>query len=415
MSLKQKALDYHIDGKIEINVKKPCVSAEDLSLAYSPGVAEPCMEISANNELAYKYTNKGNLVAVITDSTAVLGLGDIGSVAGKPVMEGKAVLFKKFANVDAFDIELDEKDPDKIVEICKALAPTFGGINLEDIAAPKCFYIEKKLQESVNIPVMHDDQHGTAIITTAGLLNALEINGKDISKIKVVVSGSGAAGIACAKMYQSVGVKNIIMCDSKGVIHSKRDDLTAEKKEFAIETEARTLSDALSGADMFLGLSKAKLLTQDMVKSMAINPMIFALANPEPEIRPEEAHAIRDDIIIGTGRSDYPNQVNNVLGFPFIFRGALDVRATKITENMKIAAAQALAKLAKESVPSEVCKAYGVDEIKFGKGYIIPKPFDPRVLLVVAPAVAKAAIKDGVSLVKELDEDAYMQKLKTLF
>lgn len=415
MSLKQKALDYHIDGKIEINVKKPCVSAEDLSLAYSPGVAEPCMEISANNELAYKYTNKGNLVAVITDSTAVLGLGDIGSVAGKPVMEGKAVLFKKFANVDAFDIELDEKDPDKIVEICKALAPTFGGINLEDIAAPKCFYIEKKLQESVNIPVMHDDQHGTAIITTAGLLNALEINGKDISKIKVVVSGSGAAGIACAKMYQSVGVKNIIMCDSKGVIHSKRDDLTTEKKEFAIETEARTLSDALSGADMFLGLSKAKLLTQDMVKSMAINPIIFALANPEPEIRPEEAHAIRDDIIIGTGRSDYPNQVNNVLGFPFIFRGALDVRATKITENMKIAAAQALAKLAKESVPSEVCKAYGVDEIKFGKDYIIPKPFDPRVLLVVAPAVAKTAIKDGVSLVKELDEDAYIQKLKTLF
>ena len=414
MSLKQKALDYHIDGKIEINVKKPCVSAEDLSLAYSPGVAEPCMEISANNELAYKYTNKGNLVAVITDSTAVLGLGDIGSVAGKPVMEGKAVLFKKFANVDAFDIELDEKDPDKIVEICKALAPTFGGINLEDIAAPKCFYIEKKLQESVNIPVMHDDQHGTAIITTAGLLNALEINGKDISQIKVVVSGSGAAGIACAKMYQSVGVKNIIMCDSKGVIHSKRDDLTEQKKEFAIDTDARTLADALKGADMFLGLSKAKLLTQDMIENMANNPIIFALANPEPEIRPEEAHAIRDDIIIGTGRSDYPNQVNNVLGFPFIFRGALDVRATKITENMKIAAAMALAQLAKESVPSEVCKAYGVDEIKFGKDYIIPKPFDPRVLLVVAPAVAKAAIKDGVSLIKELDEDSYIQSLKEL-
>ena len=414
MSLKQKALDYHIDGKIEINVKKPCVSAEDLSLAYSPGVAEPCMEISANNELAYKYTNKGNLVAVITDSTAVLGLGDIGSVAGKPVMVGKAVLFKKFANVDAFDIELDEKDPDKIVEICKALAPTFGGINLEDIAAPKCFYIEKKLQESVNIPVMHDDQHGTAIITTAGLLNALEINGKDISQIKVVVSGSGAAGIACAKMYQSVGVKNIIMCDSKGVIHSKRDDLTEQKKEFAIDTDARTLADALKGADMFLGLSKAKLLTQDMIENMANNPIIFALANPEPEIRPEVAHAIRDDIIIGTGRSDYPNQVNNVLGFPFIFRGALDVRATKITENMKIAAAMALAQLAKESVPSEVCKAYGVDEIKFGKDYIIPKPFDPRVLLVVAPAVAKAAIKDGVSLVKELDEDSYIQSLKEL-
>ncbi|WP_086290643.1 malic enzyme-like NAD(P)-binding protein [Campylobacter devanensis] len=415
MSLKQKALDYHIDGKIEINVKKPCVSAEDLSLAYSPGVAEPCMEISSNNELAYKYTNKGNLVAVITDSTAVLGLGDIGAIAGKPVMEGKSVLFKKFANVDAFDIELDEKDPDKIVEICKALAPTFGGINLEDIAAPKCFYIEKKLQESVNIPVMHDDQHGTAIITTAGLLNALEINGKDISKIKVVVSGSGAAGIACAKMYQSVGVKNIIMCDSKGVIHSKRDDLTEQKMEFAIDTDDRTLGDALRGADMFLGLSKAKLLTPDMVKSMANNPIIFALANPEPEIRPEIAHEIRDDIIIGTGRSDYPNQVNNVLGFPFIFRGALDVRATKITENMKIAAAIALAKLAKESVPSEVCKAYNVSQIKFGKDYIIPKPFDPRVLFTVAPAVAKAAVEDGVALVKEFDESAYIQRLKNLF
>ena len=415
MSLKQKALDYHEGGKIEINVKKPCVSAEDLSLAYSPGVAEPCIEIESNNELAYKYTNKGNLVAVITDSTAVLGLGDIGAIAGKPVMEGKSVLFKKFASVDAFDIELDEKDPDKIVEICKALAPTFGGINLEDIAAPKCFYIEKKLQESVNIPVMHDDQHGTAIITTAGLLNALEINGKDISKIKVVVSGSGAAGIACAKMYQSVGVKNIIMCDSKGVIHSKRDDLTEQKMEFAIDTDDRTLSDALRGADMFLGLSKAKLLTPDMVKSMANNPIIFALANPEPEIRPEIAHEIRDDIIIGTGRSDYPNQVNNVLGFPFIFRGALDVRATKITENMKIAAAIALAKLAKESVPSEVCKAYNVSQIKFGKDYIIPKPFDPRVLFTVAPAVAKAAVEDGVALVKEFDESAYVQRLKNLF
>ena len=415
MSLKQKALYYHEGGKIEINVKKPCVSAEDLSLAYSPGVAEPCIEIESNNELAYKYTNKGNLVAVITDSTAVLGLGDIGAIAGKPVMEGKSVLFKKFANVDAFDIELDEKDPDKIVEICKALAPTFGGINLEDIAAPKCFYIEKKLQESVNIPVMHDDQHGTAIITTAGLLNALEINGKDISKIKVVVSGSGAAGIACAKMYQSVGVKNIIMCDSKGVIHSKRDDLTEQKMEFAIDTDGRTLGDALRGADMFLGLSKAKLLTPDMVKSMANNPIIFALANPEPEIRPEIAHEIRDDIIIGTGRSDYPNQVNNVLGFPFIFRGALDVRATKITENMKIAAAIALAKLAKESVPSEVCKAYNVSQIKFGKDYIIPKPFDPRVLFTVAPAVAKAAVEDGVALIKEFDESAYVQRLKNLF
>lgn len=415
MNLKQKALDYHIDGKIEINVKKPCVSADDLSLAYSPGVAEPCMEINANNELAYKYTNKGNLVAVITDSTAVLGLGDIGAVAGKPVMEGKAVLFKKFANVDAFDIELDEKDPDKIVEICKALAPSFGGINLEDIAAPKCFYIEKKLQESVNIPVMHDDQHGTAIITTAGLLNALEITGKKPQDIKVVVNGSGAAGIACAKMYQNVGVKNIIMCDSKGVISSKRDDLSPEKLEFAINSDDKTLADALRGADMFLGLSKGDLLTPDMVKSMAKNPIIFALANPKPEIMPELAHSTRDDVIMGTGRSDYPNQVNNVLGFPFIFRGALDVRATKITENMKIAAANALAKLAKDEVPSEVCKAYGVDEIKFGKDYIIPKPFDPRVLLVVAPAVAKAAVDDGVSPVKDFDEAAYIQRLKNLF
>lgn len=415
MDLQEKALMYHEGGKIEIKVKKPCETADDLSLAYTPGVAEPCKEIEANNELAYKYTNKGNLVAVISDGTAVLGLGDIGAIAGKPVMEGKSVLFKKFANVDAFDIELDEKDPDKIVEICKALAPTFGGINLEDIGAPKCFYIEKKLQESVNIPVMHDDQHGTAIITTAGLINALKITGKNAEEMKVVVSGSGAAGIACAKMYRNLGVKNIIMLDSKGVIHTKRENLTPEKMDFAIDTDARELADAMKGADMFLGLSKAGVLSKDMVASMAPNPIIFALANPTPEIMPEIAHSVRDDIMMGTGRSDYPNQVNNVLGFPFIFRGALDVRATKITENMKIAAADALAKLAEEEVPSAVTAAYNGKEIKFGKDYIIPKPFDPRVLFTVAPAVAEAAIKDGVALVKDFDKTTYIEKLKKLF
>lgn len=415
MDLKEKSLKYHENGKIEINVTKPCVSADDLSLAYTPGVAEPCKEIEKDNELAYKYTNKGNLVAVITDGTAVLGLGDIGAVAGKPVMEGKSVLFKRFAGVDAFDIELDEKDPDKIVEICKALAPTFGGINLEDIGAPKCFYIEKKLQESVNIPVMHDDQHGTAIITTAGLINVLKITGQKPSDLKIVVSGAGAAGIACAKMYRNLGVKNIVMLDSKGVIYKGRPNLTPEKEEFAIETDDRTLADAMKGANMFLGLSKPGVLSGEMVKSMSSNnPIIFALANPTPEIFPEEVAKVRDDVIMGTGRSDYPNQVNNVLGFPFIFRGALDVKATKITENMKVAAANALADLAMKEVPSEVCAAYGVSELKFGKDYIIPKPFDPRVLFEVAPAVAEAAVKDGVALVKEFDKVAYKESLKTL-
>uniref|UniRef100_UPI003C70313B malic enzyme-like NAD(P)-binding protein n=1 Tax=Campylobacter showae TaxID=204 RepID=UPI003C70313B len=325
----EEALAYHEGGKIEIKVKTPCATARDLSMAYTPGVAVPCKEIEADNELAYKYTNKANLVAVITDGTAVLGLGDIGAVAGKPVMEGKAVLFKKFANVDAFDIELDEHDPDKIVEICKALAPTFGGINLEDIRAPKCFEIERKLQEAVDIPVMHDDQHGTAIITTAALINALKISGKKAENLKLVVSGSGAAGIACAKMYKKLGVKNIVMLDSKGVIHSGRTDLTDEKKEFAITTNDRTIADAMRDADMFLGLSKGGLLSGEMVATMAKDPIIFALANPTPEIFPEEVAKVRDDVIMGTGRSDYPNQVNNVLGFPFIFRGALDVRATK--------------------------------------------------------------------------------------
>ena len=413
--LRQEALDYHIGGKIQTGFKTRCESAADLSLAYSPGVAEPCKEIAKDNELAYKYTNKANLVAVITDGTAVLGLGDIGAVAGKPVMEGKVVLFKKFANVDGFDIELNEHDPDKIVEICKALAPTFGGINLEDIRAPKCFDIERKLQEAVDIPVMHDDQHGTAMITTAGLINALEISGKDIAKIKIVVSGSGAAGIACAKMYKALGAKNIVMIDSKGVIHDERSDLTPEKLEFAIKTSDRTLADAMRGADMFLGLSKAGLVSKGMIASMNDEPIIFALANPVPEIMPEEGAAVRNDAIMGTGRSDYPNQVNNVLGFPFIFRGALDVRAKKITENMKMAAARALADLAKEEVPTDVLVAFGLKELKFGKDYVIPKPFDKRVLTAVAPAVAKAAFEDGVARVKEFDVEAYKASLAKLF
>lgn len=395
MDQKEKALKYHENGKIAIEVTKPCSTADELSLAYTPGVAIPCKEIEANPELAYKYTNKGNLVAVISDGTAVLGLGDIGAVSGKPVMEGKSVLFKRFANVDAFDIELDTKDPDEIVAICKALAPTFGGINLEDICAPKCFYIEKKLQESVNIPVMHDDQHGTAIITTAALINALKISGKKAEELKLVVSGSGAAGIACAKMYKKLGVKHIVMLDSKGVIHSGRTDLNEQKKEFAIDTDDRTIADAMKNADMFLGLSKGGLLTGEMVKTMAKDPIIFALANPTPEIFPEEVEKARNDVIMGTGRSDYPNQVNNVLGFPFIFRGALDVRATKITENMKMAAAEALADLATQPILEEVKKAYNGEDIKFGKNYVIPKPFDPRVLYEVAPAVAEAAFKDG--------------------
>ena len=407
----EEALAYHEGGKIEIKVKTPCATARDLSMAYTPGVAEPCREIHADNELAYKYTNKANLVAVITDGTAVLGLGDIGAVAGKPVMEGKAVLFKKFANVDAFDIELDEHDPDKIVEICKALAPTFGGINLEDIRAPKCFEIERKLQEAVDIPVMHDDQHGTAMITSAGIINAMEISGKDISKIKIVVSGAGAAGIACAKMYKALGAKHIVMVDSKGVIHKGRTDLTPEKLEFALETADRTLADAMKGADMFLGLSKPGVVTKEMVASMNDEPIIFALANPTPEIFPEDVASVRNDVMMGTGRSDYPNQVNNVLGFPFIFRGALDVRAKKITENMKMAAARALANLAKEPVPAEVCEAFGVKELKFGKDYIIPKPFDKRVLTAVAPAVAQAAVDDGVARVKDFDVKAYTEKL----
>lgn len=411
---KEESLAYHVGGKIEITVKSRCETARDLSMAYTPGVAHPCLEIEKDNELAYQYTNKGNLVAVISDGTAVLGLGDIGAIAGKPVMEGKSVLFKKFAGVDAFDIELDEKDPDKIVEICKALSPTFGGINLEDIKAPKCFDIEERLQACVNIPVMHDDQHGTAMITSAGLINALEISGKKIEEMKIVVSGAGAAGIACAKMYKLLGAKNIVMIDTKGVIHSGRTDLNKYKAEFALETSDRTLEDAMKGADMFLGLSAPGVVTQDMVKSMNPYPIIFALANPTPEILPEEVHAVRDDVMMGTGRSDYPNQVNNVLGFPFIFRGALDVKATKVTEGMKMAAAVALAKLAKEEVPEYVKAAYNGEDLKFGYNYIIPKPFDRRVLVWVSAAVAEAAINDGVARVEDFDIGLYKRDLQEI-
>ncbi len=408
----EAALKYHIGGKIGTNVKTPCATAEDLALAYTPGVAEPCKVIEGDHEAAFKYTNKANLVAVITNGTAVLGLGDIGAIAGKPVMEGKAVLFKKFGGVDAFDIEIDEKDPKKIIEICKAIAPTFGGINLEDIKAPECFEIERELQKAVDIPVMHDDQHGTAMITGAGLINAALISGKKIEDMKIVVSGSGAAGIACAKMYRNLGAKHIIMLDSKGVIHKGRTDLTEQKKEFALDTADRTLEDAIRGADMFLGLSKPGVLTKEMVKTMAPHPIIFALANPVPEIYPSEVEEVRNDAIVGTGRSDFANQINNVLGFPYIFRGALDVRAKKITENMKIAAARAMADLAREEVPAEIRKMLGKDSLKFGKDYVIPNPFDPRVFAVISTAVAKAAVDDGVARVKEFDAAAYKKSLE---
>lgn len=409
---KEKALEYHIGGKTAIQITKPCESVEDLSLAYSPGVAEPCKEIHKNSELAYKYTNKSNLVAVISNGTAVLGLGNIGAQAGKPVMEGKAVLFKKFGKIDAFDIEIDETDPDKFIEICKAIAPTFGGINLEDIKAPECFYIEKRLKAETKIPVMHDDQHGTAIITSAGLLNAVKISGKKIEDVKIVVSGSGAAGIACARMYKTLGAKNVIMVDSKGVIYEGRENLSPEKMEFAIKTDAITLSDAMKNADMFLGLSKAGIVSKDMVKSMAKNPIVFALANPDPEISPKDVKDTRDDAIIGTGRSDYPNQINNILGFPYIFRGALDVKSTNITENMKMAAAKALAELAREPVSDKVKKIVGNDKLEFGINYVIPNPFDERVFSRVALAVAKAAIEDGVALIKDFDLKKYKERLE---
>ncbi|ECK7011412.1 malate dehydrogenase [Campylobacter jejuni] len=411
MNLKEEALKYHLGGKIDIVPSKPMATSHDLSLAYSPGVAEPCLEIAKDNELAYTYTNKANLVAIVSDGSAVLGLGNIGAQASKPVMEGKACLFKKFANVNAYDIEIDAHSIEEIVNFCKALAPTVGGINLEDIAAPKCFEIEAALQD-LGIPVMHDDQHGTAIISTAGLMNAMEISGKKFKDIKVVVSGAGAAGIASAKMYRNLGVENIILVDSKGVISKDRNDLTPQKLEFAVDSKEKTLKEVLKGADVFLGLSAPKILDDEMVLSMAKDPVIFALANPIPEVMPEDVARLRKDAIVGTGRSDYPNQINNVLGFPFIFRGALDVRASKITENMKVAAAKALADLAKLPVSDAVKKAYNLSTLEFGRDYVIPKPFDERVKAAVSTAVAAAAVKDGVAKVKNFDEKAYFESLK---
>ncbi len=411
MNLKEEALRYHLGGKIDIKPSKPMNSSHDLSLAYSPGVAEPCIEIASNNELAYTYTNKANLVAIVSDGSAVLGLGNIGAQASKPVMEGKACLFKKFADVNAYDLEIEAHSIEEIVAFCKAIAPTFGGINLEDISAPKCFEIEAALQD-LGIPVMHDDQHGTAIISTAGLMNAMEISGKKFEEIKVVVSGAGAAGIASARMYRNLGVKNIILVDSKGVVNKKRTDLNQYKLEFVSDTQADTLKEAMKDADVFLGLSAPKILDDEMILSMAKDPVIFALANPIPEVMPEDVARLRKDAIVGTGRSDYPNQINNVLGFPFIFRGALDVRATKITENMKVAAAKALADLAKLPVSDAVKNAYKISHLEFGKDYVIPKPFDKRVKAVVSTAVAAAAVKDGVALLKEFDEKTYFESLK---
>jgi malate dehydrogenase (oxaloacetate-decarboxylating)(NADP+) len=412
----QDALDYHSQGrpgKIKVVPTKDTKTQRDLSLAYSPGVAEPCLAIRENPDDVYKYTAKGNLVAVISNGTAVLGLGNIGPEAGKPVMEGKAVLFKIFADIDVFDIELNTKDVESFIRAVKAMEPTFGGINLEDIKAPECFEIERRLKAEMNIPVMHDDQHGTAIISAAALLNALEIVDKKIETAKFVVNGAGAAAIACSKLYVSLGARkeNMIMLDSKGVINKRRTDLDEMKKDFIADTEKETLEDAIEDADIFIGLSKANVLTGEMVKSMAANPIIFAMANPDPEISWDNAVAARPDVIMATGRSDYPNQVNNVLGFPFIFRGALDVRATQINEPMKLAAVRALADLAKAPVPDMVRMAYGEQKMTFGTQYIIPKPLDPRLLTAIAPAVAKAAMESGVARKPVTDWEAYNEEL----
>ncbi len=420
MSKRQEALDYHSSGrkgKIEVITTKPCATSRDLSLAYSPGVAEPCLEIEKNPNDAYKYTAKGNLVAVVSNGTAVLGLGDIGALAGKPVMEGKGVLFKSFADVDVFDIELDTKDPDELIRTVKLLEPTFGGINLEDIKGPECFYIEEQLQEILNIPVFHDDQHGTAIIAAAGLINALEIIGKKLEDIRIVVNGAGAAGIACAKLAIDLGARpeNVMLADSKGVIYKGRTaGMNPYKERYAVDTEARSLEDAMNGADVFFGVSVKGAVTPEMLASMAKDPIVFAMANPDPEITPPEAHQVRDDVIIGTGRSDYNNQVNNVLCFPFLFRGALDTHAKAINDEMKIAAVKALADLAKQDVPDSVRRAYGGEVIKFGREYLIPKPFDPRVLLHVAPAVAQAAMDTKVARRPIADMDKYKEQLEAL-
>jgi malate dehydrogenase (oxaloacetate-decarboxylating)(NADP+) len=414
---KKSALDYHAKGrpgKISVTPTKPCSTQEELSLAYTPGVAEPCREIQKEPLDAARYTARGNLVAVITNGTAVLGLGDIGPLAAKPVMEGKGVLFKQFADVDVFDIEINEPDPDKFIHIVKSLEPTFGGINLEDIKAPECFYIEEQLIKQMHIPVFHDDQHGTAIITSAALMNALEITGLDPKKAKVVFLGAGAGAVACAKMFMTVGVlrENIFLVDRKGVVTADRKDDEPYRGYFAQDTRDKTLAQVIKGANIFMGLSGKDLLTKEMLASMAPNAIVFALANPDPEIGYDEALSVRQDILMATGRSDFPNQVNNVLGFPFVFRGALDVGATKITEAMKMAASRALAALAKEPVPLSVCQAYRSKELQFGPKYIIPKPLDPRVLLYVAPAIAKAAMESGVATRPLKDLDAYHQRLQ---
>ena len=416
---KSEALAYHMGtrpGKIEVTPTKPCRTQRDLSLAYTPGVAQPCLEIEKEPGDAYKYTAKGNLVAVVSNGTAVLGLGHIGALAGKPVMEGKGVLFKRFADVDVFDLEVDSTNPDDVIKVCQLLEPTFGGINLEDIKAPECFYIEETLKKTMKIPVFHDDQHGTAIISGAALLNALEIVDKPIDKVKVVFNGSGAAGIACAEHYVRLGVKreNIFLADTKGVVYEGRTEgMNPYKARFAQKTEIRTLSDLVKGADVLVGLSVKGAFTQDMLRTMAPKPIVFAMANPDPEITYEEALAARKDVIMATGRSDYPNQVNNVLGFPFIFRGALDVHATAINEEMKLAATRALAELAKEDVPDSVCQAYGVERMRFGAEYIIPKPFDPRVLVWEASAVARAAMETGVARTP-VDLEEYRERLERL-
>ena len=416
---KQMALDYHKyprPGKIEVIPTKPYATQADLALAYSPGVAYPCLEIQDDPEKVYEYTDKGNLVAVISNGTAVLGLGDIGAMAGKPVMEGKALLFKIFAGLDCYDIEVNEKDPEKFIAIVKALAPTFGGINLEDIKAPECFRIETELKEQLDIPVMHDDQHGTAIISAAGLINALEIQGKRIEDIRLVVNGAGAAAISCTKLYIALGVRkeNVVMCDSKGVISTRRTDLNAQKKFFATDRDINTLAEAMKDADVFLGLSVRDVVTPEMVRSMAPRPIVFALANPNPEIAYEVAVAARPDIIIGTGRSDYPNQINNVLGFPYIFRGALDCGATEINETMKIHAVHAIAEIARKPVPPVVNAAVGRADLKFGREYIVPTAFDPRLLTAVAPAVARGAMESGVAKRPITDWEAYDEKLRLL-
>ncbi len=420
MSIRQEALDYHSTGrkgKIEVITTKPCTTSHELGLAYSPGVAEPCLEIEKNPSDAYKYTAKGNLVAVISNGTAVLGLGDIGALAGKPVMEGKGVLFKSFADIDVFDIELNTKDSDEIIRTVKLLEPTFGGVNLEDIKGPECFYIEEELKKIMDIPIFHDDQHGTAIIAVAGMLNAIEITKRDVKKIKMVVNGAGAAGIACANMAITMGIdkSNIILCDTKGVIYKGRKEGMNEYKErLAAETDARTLADAMVGADIFFGVSAKGALSAEMLKTMAKDPIVFAMANPDPEITPPDAKAVRDDVIMGTGRSDYVNQVNNVLCFPFLFRGALDVHASAINDEMKLAAVKALADLAKQDVPDSVRKAYAGEDIQFGREYIIPKPFDPRVLLHVAPAVAQAAMDSGVARLPIENMQHYRESLEAL-